>query len=74
MFTNHAGESTTIAPPRGHWKGGIFGCCNDGICSAYLCCSLWCTNCKYEVFSKAMAIESLTYLTDFDSPLNDVSV
>jgi len=43
---NTHGEPSTIAPPHGNWKGGIFGCFNDGCFAPYLWCSICCTNCS----------------------------
>jgi len=43
-----ADESTTstfIAAATGRWKDGLFGCFNNGICSAHLWCALCCRAC-----------------------------
>lgn len=41
---NYPGERLDI--PTGHWKDGLFGCCNYGVCSASLWCAICCPQSK----------------------------
>jgi hypothetical protein len=34
--------------PTGHWKDGLFGCCNDGVCSPSLWCAICCPQSKLQ--------------------------